>query len=154
MDDRALQTRLLKEYRMLQTELPPGIICTPKYESLDKYEARIDGPASTPYENGRFLVDVALSGRYPMEPPSMKFKTRIYHPNIDDHGNICLDVLKSGKNGSWNPSWTLGKVLVSLTVLLSSPNPHDPLMPDIADMILNDNAAYIKTAREWTARYA
>ncbi|KAJ2801867.1 Ubiquitin-conjugating enzyme E2 T [Coemansia guatemalensis] len=147
-------TRLLKEFRMLQSELPPGILCTPKHESLDQYEARIDGPPDTPYERGRFLIDVALSAQYPMEPPSMRFKTRIYHPNIDNHGNICLDVLKTGKNGCWNPSWTLGRVLVSLTVLLGSPNPHDPLMPDIADQMLNDHAAYLNAAREWTTKHA
>ncbi|KAJ2082477.1 Ubiquitin-conjugating enzyme E2 T [Coemansia sp. RSA 988] len=147
-------TRLLKEFRMLQSDLPPGILCTPKHESLDQYEARIDGPPDTPYEQGRFLIDVALSAQYPMEPPSMRFKTRIYHPNIDNHGNICLDVLKTGKSGCWNPSWTLGRVLVSLTVLLGSPNPHDPLMPDIADQMLNDHTAYVNAAREWTAKHA
>ncbi|KAJ1742423.1 Ubiquitin-conjugating enzyme E2 T [Coemansia sp. RSA 1821] len=147
-------TRLMKEFRMLQSELPAGIICTPKHESLDHYEARIDGPPDTPYEGGRFLVDVSLSDRYPIEPPSVKFKTRIYHPNIDDFGNICLEVLKSGKAGSWNPSWTVGKVLVALTVLLGSPNPHDPLMPEIAEQMRNSHATYIKTAKEWTMQHA
>ncbi|KAJ2851002.1 Ubiquitin-conjugating enzyme E2 T [Coemansia brasiliensis] len=147
-------TRLMKEFRMLQSELPAGIICTPKHESLDHYEVRIDGPPDTPYEGGRFLVEVSLSDRYPIEPPSVKFKTRIYHPNIDDFGNICLEVLKSGKNGSWNPSWTVGKVLVALTVLLGSPNPHDPLMPEIAEQMRNSHAAYVKAAKEWTERHA
>ncbi|KAJ1794837.1 hypothetical protein LPJ59_004452 [Coemansia sp. RSA 2399] len=146
--------RLMKEFRMLQKELPQGIICTPRHERLDSYEASIEGPPNTPYENGRFLIDVSLSSRYPIEPPSLKFKSRIYHPNIDDHGNICLDILKSGKKGNWNPSWTLGKVLVSMTVLLSNPNPHDPLMPEIADQWLNDHAGFERTAREWTSKYA
>ncbi|KAJ2664005.1 hypothetical protein IWW48_001017 [Coemansia sp. RSA 1200] len=146
--------RLMREYRMLQKELPQGIICTPKHERLDSYEASIEGPPSTPYENGRFLIDISLSSQYPIEPPSLRFKSKIYHPNIDDHGNICLDILKSGKKGSWNPSWTLGKVLVSLTVLLSTPNPHDPLMPEIADQLLNDRAGFESTAREWTSKYA
>ncbi|KAJ1667404.1 OPT super [Coemansia sp. RSA 1646] len=146
--------RLMKEFRMLQKELPQGIICTPRHERLDSYEASIEGPPSTPYENGRFLIDVSLSSRYPIEPPSLKFKSKIYHPNIDDHGNICLDVLKSGKNGSWNPSWTLGRVLVAMTVLLSTPNPYDPLMPEIADQLLNDHAGFERTAREWTSKYA
>ncbi|KAJ2558069.1 hypothetical protein EV175_000980 [Coemansia sp. RSA 1933] len=146
--------RLMKEFRILQKELPQGIICTPKHERLDSYEASIEGPPNTPYERGRFLIDVSLSSRYPIEPPSLKFKSRIYHPNIDDHGNICLDILKTGKKGSWNPSWTLGKVLVSMTVLLSTPNPHDPLMPEIADQLLNDRAGFERTAREWTSKYA
>ncbi|KAJ1729686.1 Ubiquitin-conjugating enzyme E2 T, partial [Coemansia biformis] len=144
----------MKEAKMLQSELPAGIVCIPREECLDRYHAQIDGPPSTPYERGRFSVDVSLSSCYPMEPPSMRFETRIYHPNIDDHGNICLDVLKSGKNGCWTPSWTLAKVLVALSVLLATPNPHDPLMPDIADQMLSDGSAYMAAAREWTARYA
>ncbi|KAJ2341858.1 hypothetical protein GGF43_006072, partial [Coemansia sp. RSA 2618] len=148
------KTRLMKEFQMLQSELPPGILCTPKLESLTEYEAQIDGPPDTPYEHGRFLLDVSLSERYPLEPPTIRFKTRVYHPNIDDYGNICLEVLKTGKNGCWNPSWTLGKVLIALTVLLASPNPDDPLMPEIADLITSDRGAFDAHARMWTEKYA
>ncbi|KAJ2500961.1 hypothetical protein GGH96_002278 [Coemansia sp. RSA 1972] len=146
--------RLMKEFRMLQSELPPGIVCTPQHESLTRYEAQIDGPPDTPYTNGRFLLDVVLPPRYPLEPPSIKFRTRVYHPNIDDFGNICLEVLKTGKNGCWSPQWTVGKVLIALSVLLESPNPSDPLMPEIADQITSDYRAFEETAREWTKRHA
>ncbi|KAJ2724820.1 Ubiquitin-conjugating enzyme E2 T [Coemansia sp. Benny D115] len=146
--------RQMKELRMLQSGLPPDIVCTPKGDRLDRYSARIDGPCDTPYEGGRFRVDVVLTESYPFEPPSVKFVTPIYHPNIDNHGNICLEVLKSGKNGCWSPSWTLDKVLISLSVLLQNPNPQDPLMPEIADQMLSDNAAYLKAARECTAKHA
>ncbi|KAJ1856033.1 hypothetical protein GGH12_000690 [Coemansia sp. RSA 1822] len=146
--------RLMKEFRMLQSELPPGIVCTPQHESLTRYEAQINGPPDTPYTNGRFLLDIVLPPRYPLEPPSIKFRTRVYHPNIDDFGNICLEVLKTGKKGCWSPQWTVGKVLVALSVLLESPNPSDPLMPEIADQITNDYKAFVETAREWTKVHA
>ncbi|KAJ2810137.1 hypothetical protein H4S07_002846 [Coemansia furcata] len=146
--------RLQTEFKFLQTGLPDGIVCSPKGDRLDQYEARIDGPPDSPYENGRFFIDVVLSETYGVDPPSMKFKTRIYHPNIDDHGNICLDILKTGSKGAWKPSWTLDKVLIALRVLLDSPNPDDPLMPEIAEQMANDRAAFAKTAAEWTARYA
>ncbi|KAJ2379128.1 hypothetical protein IW150_000365 [Coemansia sp. RSA 2607] len=132
--------RLSKELNLLQTELPADIVCTPKGERIDSYEARMEGPPDTPYENGYFYVDINLSSLYPIEPPSMAFKTRIYHPNIDDHGQICLEVLKKGKNGGWSPSWTLDKVLISLKVLLANPNEDDPLMSEIADQMRSDHA--------------
>ncbi|KAI7826719.1 ubiquitin-conjugating enzyme/RWD-like protein [Kickxella alabastrina] len=112
------------------------------------------GPPETPYEAGQFHITISLPDNYPIEPPSMKLKTRIYHPNIDDHGNICLDVLKTGKKGGWNPAWTLGKVLLSLSALLGSPNPDDPLMPEIAEQMVADYSAFATAAREWTAKYA
>ncbi|KAJ1822942.1 hypothetical protein LPJ56_000475 [Coemansia sp. RSA 2599] len=148
------QSRLLKELRMLQTELPAGIICTPKGETIDRYEARIDGPPDTPYEHGQFCVDIELTPQYPMEPPSVTFRTRIYHPNIDENGNICLEVLKTGKNSGWNPAWTLGKVLISLTLLLANPNPHDPLVSEIAAQMLDDHRAFVDAARRFTEKYA
>ncbi|KAJ2381531.1 Ubiquitin-conjugating enzyme E2 T [Coemansia sp. RSA 2611] len=147
-------TRLMKELRLLQTELPREIVCSPKHESLDRYEARINGPVDSPYAGGRFFVEIVLPERYPIEPPSVKFKTRIYHPNIDDFGNICLDVLKSGKKGSWKPSWTLHKVLLALMTLMVTPNPQDPLMPDIAELMLSDHAAFVRAAHEWTVKHA
>ncbi|KAJ2700249.1 hypothetical protein H4218_002163 [Coemansia sp. IMI 209128] len=152
--DKLKNKRLQSEFRYLQTGLPDGIICSPKGDRLDHYEARIDGPPDSPYENGRFFIDVVLSETYGVDPPSMKFITRIYHPNIDNHGNICLDVLKSGSKGAWKPSWTLDKVLIALRVLLEMPNAQDPLMPEIAEQMMSDHAAFKKTAAEWTARYA
>ncbi|KAJ2876415.1 hypothetical protein FB639_003903, partial [Coemansia asiatica] len=148
------QSRLLKELRMLQTELPAGILCSPKNETIDRYEARIDGPPDTPYENGQFLIDIELTTQYPMEPPSVTFRTRIYHPNIDENGKICLEVLKTGRSGGWNPAWTLGKVLISLTVLLANPNPHDPLVPEVAAQMLDDHKAFVREARRFTEKYA
>ncbi|KAJ1883408.1 hypothetical protein H4R99_000732 [Coemansia sp. RSA 1722] len=147
-------SRLVKELRILQSELPPGIICSPKGDNIDRYEARIDGPADTPYKRGQFYIDIELPSQYPIEPPSMTFRTRIYHPNIDENGNICLEVLKTGKNGRWDPSWTLGKVLISLTLLLATPNPQDPLVPDIAAQMLDDHSAFVETARQFTEKYA
>ncbi|KAJ2870425.1 Ubiquitin-conjugating enzyme E2 T [Coemansia aciculifera] len=152
--DKHKNKRLQSEFKFLQTGLPDGIICSPKGDRLDHYEARIDGPPDSPYENGRFFIDVVLSETYGVDPPSVKFKTRIYHPNIDDHGNICLDILKSGSKGGWKPSWTLDKVLIALRVLLESPNPEDPLMPEIAEQMTSDHAAFTKAAAEWTAQYA
>merc|ERR1712173_300436 len=64
--------------------------------------------------------------------PQVLFTTKIYHPNIDTSGRICLDLLKMPPQGSWKPNLNISLILKSIGLLLSEPNPDDPLMADIA----------------------
>lgn len=58
-----------------------------------------------------------------MSPPKVVFDTKIYHPNIDNLGRICLDILKK----NWSPALQIKSVLLSIQSLMSEPNPDDPL---------------------------
>ena len=63
-----------------------------------------------------------------MTPPKIRFLTRIYHPNIDRLGRICLDVLKN----NWSPALQIRTILLSIQALLGAPNPEDPLNEAVA----------------------
>lgn len=63
-----------------------------------------------------------------MCPPRIRFLTRIYHPNIDRLGRICLDVLKN----NWSPALQIRTILLSIQALLGAPNPEDPLNEAVA----------------------
>jgi len=91
-----------------------------------------------------------LPDEYPMVPPKVRFLTRIYHPNIDRLGRICLDILKD----KWSPALQIDKVCLSIQLLLSTPNPDDPLDNKVANHWKADVAGAMKTAREWTRKYA
>lgn len=109
------------------------------------------GPPETPYEGGRFVVDIEVPMEYPFKPPKMKFDTKVYHPNISSvTGAICLDILKN----AWSPVITLKSALISLQALFQSPEPNDPQDAEVAQHYLKDRDSFNKTAALWTSLYA
>lgn len=143
--------RLRKEYENLKTNPPANCSAAPKNESnLYEWDAQLYGPCGTPYENGIFKLNINYPITYPFKPPKIHFITKIYHPNIDSAGNICLDILKD----KWSPALTIGKVLLSICSLLDEPNPDDPLVSDIANEYKNNLTLYESNAKYWTQLYA
>ncbi|CAL9737155.1 ubiquitin-conjugating enzyme E2 1 [Monosporozyma servazzii] len=109
------------------------------------------GPPGTPYENGKFIIDIEVPMEYPFKAPKMKFDTKVYHPNISSvTGAICLDILKD----AWSPVITLKSALISLQALLQSPEPNDPQDAEVARHYLKDKESFNKTAKLWTKLYA
>ena len=142
--------RIRTELDKIQQDPPSNCSAGPANEDLFKWEATIIGPIDTVYEGGIFKLDILFPERYPFKPPKVKFRTRIYHPNINSSGGICLDILKD----QWSPALTISKVLLSICSLLDEPNPDDPLVPEIADEYVNNKKVYDDTARTWTRLFA
>uniref|UniRef100_A0A8N4I9M1 Ubiquitin-conjugating enzyme E2 36 n=1 Tax=Elaeis guineensis var. tenera TaxID=51953 RepID=A0A8N4I9M1_ELAGV len=81
---------------------------------------------------------------------NVRFLTKIYHPNIDKLGRICLDILKD----KWSPALQIRTVLLSIQALLSAPNPDDPLSDNIAKHWKANEAEAVEKAKDWTRLYA
>ncbi|CAM8880134.1 unnamed protein product [Rhodiola kirilowii] len=124
-------------------------IC-PVDDNIFHWQATIMGPADSPYAGGVFLVSIHFPPDYPFKPPKVAFKTKVYHPNINSNGSICMDILKD----QWSPALTISKVLLSICSLLTDPNPDDPLVPETAHIYKHDRSKYESTARSWTKKYA
>ncbi|OHT05040.1 Ubiquitin-conjugating enzyme E2 35 [Tritrichomonas foetus] len=145
-----IEGRILKEIKELQTNPPPGISARPKPDNNRHFDVRLIGPRDTPFEEGIFRLELFLPEGYPISPPKVHFMTKIFHPNIDQIGRVCLDILKS----KWSPALKISSLLVSIQSLISEPNPDDPLDTAIAKKWKEDPEGAKKTAREWTALYA
>jgi ubiquitin-conjugating enzyme E2 D/E len=113
------------------------------------HDVEFIGPPDTPYEKGHFHITIILPSNYPFEPPTLQFKTKIKHPNINN-GNVCLDILKN----KWTPSYSFIQVFLSLSALLQTPNPDSPLDANIADIYIRDTNNYKKTVKEYVEKHA
>ena len=142
--------RIKKELEELEHDPPSNCSAGPSGDDIYNWDATLMGPAGSVYEGGVFQLSIIFPSNYPFKAPKIKFITRIYHPNINSAGGICLDVLKD----QWSPALTISKILLSICSLLDDPNPDDPLVPDIADQYTNNRVIYDMTAREWTVKFA
>eukprot|EP00413_Alexandrium_margalefii_P049576 CAMPEP_0204608350 /NCGR_PEP_ID=MMETSP0661-20131031/60264_1 /ASSEMBLY_ACC=CAM_ASM_000606 /TAXON_ID=109239 /ORGANISM="Alexandrium margalefi, Strain AMGDE01CS-322" /LENGTH=170 /DNA_ID=CAMNT_0051619855 /DNA_START=68 /DNA_END=579 /DNA_ORIENTATION=+ len=146
----AIPKRIEKETQKLHQEPPPGMSALPDKDNYRYFHITMCGPQGTPYEGGIYKLELFLPEGYPMEPPKVRFLTKIYHPNIDKLGRICLDVLKD----KWSPALQIRTVLLSIQALLSAPEPSDPLDTTVADHFTQSPAAAAAVAAEWNAKYA
>jgi ubiquitin-conjugating enzyme E2 T len=124
------------------------------FSTFSTIDAQIEGPEDTVYANGIFNLKIQIPERYPFQPPIVSFATPIYHPNIDNSGRICLDILNLPPKGAWQPSLNISTVLTSMRLLLSEPNPDDGLMCEVSREYKYNRQTFDYKAREMTEKYA
>lgn len=142
----------------------PGIKAEPDEGNARYFHVVIAGPQDSPFEGGTFKLELFLPEEYPMAAPKVRFMTKIYHPNVDKLGRICLDILKGACLSvcsrvcvvaackrlfvfvdKWSPALQIRTVLLSIQALLSAPNPDDPLANDVAEQWKSNEAQAIET---------
>jgi len=119
-------------------------------EDLAEIEADVRGPEGTPFAGGIFQVSLILGEDYPAAPPKGYFRTKLFHPNVSEKGEICVNTLKR----DWNPELGLRHVLTVIRCLLIEPNPESALNEEAGRLLLDDYEGFAKRAKMMTSVHA
>ncbi|KAL4675135.1 hypothetical protein H8957_008740 [Semnopithecus entellus] len=141
-----LPRRIIKETQRWLAEPVPGIKAEAYESNTHYFHVVIAGPRDTPFEGRTFKFELFLPEEYPMAATKVRFMTKIYHPNVDKLGRICLGILK----GKCSPALQNHTVLLSIQALSNAPNPDDPLANYIEEQWKTNEARAIETARAGT----
>lgn len=83
-----------------------------------------------------FQIDIP--DLYPHTPPKVKCLQKVYHPNIDVQGNVCLNILRA----DWKPVLSVNAVNYGLLLLFVEPNGDDPLNHAAAEVLRTNPAKF------------
>jgi len=145
-----LPHRIHVETKQLAKDAGSGIIAVPNENNARHFNVKLEGPRDSPYEGGVFALDLTLPDDYPASAPRVRFSTKIYHPNINAEGGICLDVL----NEKWTPILTIRTTLLSIQQLLTEPFLGHFLEAEIGDLWKKNEKEAKDNARQWTKDHA
>mmetsp|Transcript_6702 Transcript_6702/g.14685 ORF Transcript_6702/g.14685 Transcript_6702/m.14685 type:complete len:163 (+) Transcript_6702:156-644(+) len=124
--------RLNKEKAQLGSTNDDQITLSADPEQIRSWSAVVVGPVDSYYEGFEFDLVIRVGVEYPLVPPSIRFKSKIFHPNVlFESGEICLDILKK----EWSPAWSLHSACRAIAALLSDPAPDSPLNCDAGNML-------------------
>ncbi len=145
--------RIKSELKNLINECPIGYNAEPLSEdNLFHWQAAILGPDGSDYQGGIFYLEVKFPNDYPFKPPRVHFLTPILHPNVHSKSGVGYLSLDYAKN--WSPAWTISKLLFAIRLILSEPNPNDPLNSELAELYLKDRETYHEQVRKHTETHA
>ncbi|KAL0102940.1 hypothetical protein PUN28_018324 [Cardiocondyla obscurior] len=142
-DNHAVSKRLQKELMVLMMSTEQGVSAFPEGENLFKWIGTITGPRDTVYDGLTFKLTLEFPHSYPYSAPIVRFATPCFHPNVDNGGNICLDILKD----KWSALYDVRTILLSIQSLLGEPNNESPLNHEAAEL-WNNQTRYKKYLME------
>ncbi|PON56592.1 Ubiquitin-fold modifier-conjugating enzyme [Parasponia andersonii] len=139
-----LQKQLKELYKTPVDGFSAGLV---DESNIFEWRVTIIGPPDTPYDGGFFNAIMSFPSDYPNKPPTVRFTSEMWHPNVYSDGKVCISILHApgdDPNGyelaseRWNPLHTVESIVLSIISMLSSPNDESP--------------ANVEAAKEWRER--
>merc|ERR1712137_390400 len=121
---------------------PAGVSAFPNGNNFFNWIGTIEGVSSTAYESQSYKLSLTFPADYPHTAPTVRFETPIFHPNVDQHGHICLDILKE----KWSAVYSVSTILISIQSLLGEPNNESPLNCQAAEL-WEDQDEFVRVVR-------
>ena len=103
----------------------------------------LESTAETPFEDGTFKLILNFDESYPNKPPTVKFLSRMFHPNVYANGELCLDILQN----RWSPTYDVAAILTSIQSLLHDPNPNSPANAEAAQLYRENMKEYVRRVK-------
>ncbi|KAI3459207.1 hypothetical protein Pfo_015870 [Paulownia fortunei] len=124
----SVYAKIMKEWKILQTNLPESIYVQVYETRIDLLRAVIIGSAGTPYHDGLFFFDILLPSDYPIQPPKVHYHSHSYrlNPNLYADGTVCLSLINTwggSKAEKWTQQSTILQILVSIQGLVLNERP-------------------------------
>ncbi len=138
-NDKPTPAQLKIEKDLKSLDIPPTI----QFKQLDSSKMQFEiiiKPDEGFYKFGIFKFQMSINNNFPIDAPKVKCLNKIYHPNIDLDGNICLNILRE----DWSPVLNLNSILVGLLFLFLEPNGNDPLNKESAGVLIRDKNLFKK----------
>ena len=112
------------------------------------------GPKGTPYEGGKFILNINFCHQYPFKPPKLLLKTKMLHPNFDHNtGHVCLRTLDLVDQ--WLPSYNYKEIVKRFLGIMKNPDLEDFCHNfSVLKLYLDDKNVFDKLAAEFTDEYA
>lgn len=134
VDTTSVSQRLQKELMSLMMSGGDlGVSAFPEGESIFTWIGTIEGGQGTVYEGLSYKLSLRFPLDYPFKAPQVRFETMCFHPNVDQFGNICLDILQD----KWSSAYDVRTILLSIQSLLGEPNNESPLNSNAASLWSN-----------------
>ncbi|ADV19969.1 Ubiquitin-conjugating enzyme e2-17 kDa, putative [Cryptococcus gattii WM276] len=140
----AAKRRLIRDFKRLTSDAPIGISGSPNPDNIMVWNAVIFGPPETPFEDGSFRLTLTFTDAYPNKPPTVRFISKMFHPNIYANGELCLDILQN----RWSPTYDVAAILTSVQSLLNDPNPASPANVDAAQLFKENLMEYERRVKK------